>query len=70
MKEFKFFKGHQKYRYPTNGERRVFTINVGDLSSVDIEHYMRQLTTSMAIPIPIQYIDHPTLISSRGLNNE
>lgn len=67
MKEFKFFKGHH-HTYPTNGERIVFTIDVGNLPVSDIEVYIRQLTTSMAIPI--QYIDHPTLISSRGLNNE
>jgi hypothetical protein len=70
MKEFKFLVGHINPRWSNtrHGERRVFNIDVGNLSVEDIEYYIRQLTTSMAVPV--QYIDHVSLISSRGLRNE
>jgi hypothetical protein len=70
MKEFKFLVGHIDSMWPNTryGERRVFNIDVGNLPVEDIEYYIRQLTTSMAVPV--QYIDHVSLISSRGLTNE
>lgn len=66
MKEFKFFRGYEEANWwntPTINERRVFTINVGNLSQFEIDSYIRQIQGNFNTTIPI--IDHIPLLRSR-----
>lgn len=66
MKEFKFFRGYEEANWwytPTINERRVFTINVENLSPTQIDSYIRQIQGNFNTTIPI--IDHIPLLTSR-----
>lgn len=60
MKEFKFFRGYKKVNWwnrITNQERRVFTINFGDMSPRQIDEYITRIQGNINQPnLPI--IDH------------
>lgn len=63
MKEFKFFRGYEEanWRYTsTINERRVFTINCGNLSPTQLDEYIRRIQGNFNTTIPI--IDHTSII--------
>lgn len=67
MREFKFFTGFKDVKWwdiSTNNERRVFTINVENLSPTEIDEYIRRIQgnwNQQNMPI----IDHIPLLTSR-----
>jgi hypothetical protein len=63
MKEFKFFRGYKDEKWwdtMTNTERRVFTINVGNLSQTEIDVYIRRIQGNFNTTIPI--VDYPSIL--------